>query len=381
MSVDLMEITARSKRWSADLSAISDFSFRASGQISEADLLGSPDWTLYCLDVPSRQAVFVELPPGSDLSQAAFVYTLQFTTARRAALMPFDEFIAASHRITPPAGLTFLFSTGRCGSTLASRILSQIPEVWSLSEPDYLTNLAVARLMLAPDELTDLIRAATSWTCRPPRGRNPETIVIKPRSEPVLIANACQRAFPGLRNVFMYRDHLGYVNSCFKFVQRIAGPEDFFAEEAWRPIWDFVMVGLPISTLDEWFAPDHGPIGWEEFMTLVWDLRIEGYLQALRQGMSFTAIHYDDLNTDRAAETQRLLRACGISTRHLDEAMSAFAEDSHKGSISANATPARALNAEETARAVRLLALLGRRAYMGERLPETRVDADRSPDL
>ena len=74
MNVDLMEITARSKRWSADLSAIKNFSLRPAGQISEADVLRSSDWTLYCLDIPSRQALFVELPPSSDLSEVAFVY-------------------------------------------------------------------------------------------------------------------------------------------------------------------------------------------------------------------------------------------------------------------------------------------------------------------
>jgi hypothetical protein len=145
-------------------------------------------------------------------------------------------------------------------------------------------------------------------------------------------------------------------------------------------LWDFVMVGLPISTLEEWFPPDHGPIGWPEFLTLVWDLRIDGYLRALRQGMTFTAIHYPDLNTERAAETQRLLQACGISSRHLDRPMPAFAEDSHKGSVGANTTPARSLNAEETARAVVLLTLMGRRAYVGERLPDSRGGADHSQD-
>jgi len=371
MSADLMKITARSKDMSASLSAISDFSLRPSGQISQSDLLGSPDWTLYCMDIPSKQALFVELPPGTDLSEAAFAYSHQFTAARRAALMPFDQFIETSDTITPPARLAFLFSTGRCGSTLASRIFARVPEVWSLSEPDYLTNLAVARLTLAADEITELIRAATLWTCRPPEGRTPETIVIKPRSEPVLIANVCQRAFPDSRNVFMYRDHLGYTNSCFKFAQRVMGPEDFFAEDAWRALWDFVMVGLPISYLEEWFAPDHGPIDWAEFLTLMWGLRIDGYLRALRQGMTFTAIHYHDLNTDRVEETGRLLQACGISTQHLDQAMTAFAEDSQKGSVGASVTPARPLNAEETARAVALLALMGKRDYLAGRLPDS----------
>ena len=115
MSVDLLEIAAPSKIDAAALNAISDFTLRPLGQIPEADLLASPDWTLYCLDIPSKQALFVELPPGTDLSEAAFVYSRQFTDARRAALMPFDRLIAASHAIPAPSELAFLFSTGRCG--------------------------------------------------------------------------------------------------------------------------------------------------------------------------------------------------------------------------------------------------------------------------
>jgi hypothetical protein len=87
-------------------------------------------------------------------------------------------------------------------------------------------------------------------------------------------------------------------------------------------------------------------------------------------------VHYDDLNRDRATETQRLLEACGVSSRHVERAMAAFAKDSHTGSVGANATPARSLNAQETARAVKLLALMGKRAYVGERLPESRVGTD-----
>ena len=130
------------------------------------------------------------------------------------------------------------------------------------------------------------------------------------------------------------------------------------------------MVGTPISQLDDWFAPDHGPIGWEEFQTLLWNLRIDGYLRALRQGMKFTAIHYEDLTRDRAEQTARLLSGCGLPIRHLYTAMAGFSEDSHNGSAFPNAVPARPLNAEEAARATSLLARLGKRDYVETRLPE-----------
>lgn len=133
MNIALFEITARTKDHATALSGIGDFGLTPAGQISEAVVLASPDWTLYCLDVNSRRAVFVELPIGTDLSRVPFVYAQQYTEACRAALMPFDRLIAMSDAIAPPTGLAFLFSTGRCGSTLASRILAQLPEVWNLS--------------------------------------------------------------------------------------------------------------------------------------------------------------------------------------------------------------------------------------------------------
>jgi hypothetical protein len=234
-----------------------------------------------------------------------------------------------------------------------------------------MANIAMARNSLGQDQTAELVHAATLWTCRPPNGRKPGIIVIKMRSEAILAAEACHRAFPGAYNVFMYRDLLGFSNSAFKFGQRVLGQDRFFGgSEGWRPVWDFLMVGAPISQLEEWFGPDHGPIGWEEFHTLMWDLRIDGYLRALRRGMDFTAIHYEDLNRDRAEQTQRLLSGSGVSTRHLDRAMAGFIEDSHKSSIGANTVPARPMSTEESKRAMSLLALLGKRDYVEERLPE-----------
>ena len=156
------------------------------------------------------------------------MWSQQFAEARRAVLMPFERLISTSGAIAPPASLAFLFSTGRCGSTLASRIFAQLPEVWSLSEPEYMANIAMARNSLGQDQTAELVRAATLWTCRPPNGRKPGIIVIKMRSEAILAAEACHRAFPGAYNVFMYRDLLGFSNSAFKFGQRVLGQDRFF---------------------------------------------------------------------------------------------------------------------------------------------------------
>lgn len=369
MIVEVFHIIGRNRANPFFLSEVADFTLAPAGRISAHDLVASPDWVIYALDVPQRQVLLVELPEGTDLAQAVFVYSDTYEKAGRAALISFDQLLGLSARLTVPR-IAFLFSTGRCGSNLASRIFAQLPEVWSLAEPDFFGNVAVWRHMLADDDAAAVVRAATLWTCRLPKGRRAETIVIKPRSEAMMIAETVNRAFPESLAVFMYRDVLGFVESVNKLAQRALGDVFFTNAEPWRLVWSFVMAGQPLSLLEDYFASDHGPIRMEEFHVLVWDQRIDGYLRALRRGMAFTAVHYVDLNSNREAETARLLAGCGVPLLHLHRAMEGFLEDSHRGSSTSNATPARSMTLDEGARAAALLARMGKRDYVDARLPQ-----------
>jgi hypothetical protein len=370
MTADLFHLGTRRKPVPFLPTGMEDFDLAPAGRTSVETLAASPDWTLYTVDLARGQAMLVEMPAGTNLADAPFYYLDQYDRGLRAAVIGLDSLIAASGAIRPPASLSFLFSTGRCGSTLASRILAQVPGVWSLSEPDSLTAIALAHRHFPRADMVALVRATTLWTCRPPFPT--ETVIIKPRSEATLIAELCQAAFPQSHNLFMYRDLPGWIESISRFEQRIEGPEIVLSEtEYWRDMWDFLMVGTPVSFLESCFSPDHGPILGSEFHTLLWDLRIEGYLRALRRGMKFTAIHYADLNGNRTVETARLLAGCGISPRFLDLAMQGFIGDSHKGSGSSNATATLPLPEARKARAAALLARLGKRDYVRDRLPDS----------
>ena len=144
----------------------------------------------------------VELPEGTDLSQASFVYSQQYAEARRAALMPFDTFIAAASDIVPPLDYFPVFHRS-LRLDLGKPNLAQLPEVWSLSEPDYLTNIAVARMELGPGESAGTCPRGDALDLPPANGRSLETVVIKPRSEAVLAAEACHRAFPRIPQCFL----------------------------------------------------------------------------------------------------------------------------------------------------------------------------------
>ena len=124
--------------------------------------------------------------------------------------------------------------------------------------------------------------------------------MIKLCSGAVLQAALYHGAFPQAAKLFLYRDLLGFANFSFKSGQRGMGrlaPSG--PEETWRPLWRVLVVDAPETILTGAFAPDHGPIGWEEFITLMWDLRIGAYHAAFRQVVPLRAIHYEDLNRNR----------------------------------------------------------------------------------
>ena len=112
-----------------------DFALDLGQTLSSQTLVDQPDWSLYSLDLERNLAWFVELPPGSDLSSSAFAFRDQRRLARRVLQVSLDDLIEVSTQIPPPAKVIFVFSIGRCGSTLVSHVLNTSPRVWGLSEP------------------------------------------------------------------------------------------------------------------------------------------------------------------------------------------------------------------------------------------------------
>ena len=372
MTAYLHEITARSKDSGPEISRLADFTLGPSQVVSSDIILASPDWSLYCLDFAQGKALFLEMPAGTNLAERAFVYGAQFDLAKRAITVPLNSLENLAKQIPLPSNLAFLFSTGRCGSTLASRILAQLPNVWSLSEPDCYTNLAFERFTLSRDLAKALIAATTRLICRPPLGLKVETIVIKPRSEAIMQAELFVHALPEARNIFMYRDAEGFVNSLYQFEQRALGAEILFSSvESWRVAWHFISVNAPLTLLDDYFGKERGEIPTPEINTMAWLIRIEGYLAALDHGVPFQALHYNDLNTNRRVETERLLKGCGLSSANLHLAMRGFEKDSHSGASTDNSHKAVPLGAEQRGSIHAMLRRLGKSDYLTTRLPDT----------
>jgi hypothetical protein len=204
----LHDITARSKLAPVAFASPEDFTLST---VSTIDTIRPQDnAVIYCFDPGSERALFTLCDDLRALLQAPFLYEAQFAAARQIVTVPFErlEECACARGATP----VFVFSIGRCGSTLLTALLGAIGAN-SVSEPDVLTQLAElpapTRARLSPAALPCLIRACVGSL----RTHCGDGVVIKLRSQCIHIAAAILHACPDAKFVFMLRDRHAWAQS------------------------------------------------------------------------------------------------------------------------------------------------------------------------
>ena len=164
----------------------------------------------YCLDFLRRRSLYVGGVDREGAQTAPFYYLYLRRQARRVVSVPWE---AGALAPGAPRAPVFLFSPGRCGSTLLSRILSAAG-LANVSEPDFYTQAttAVAASGLNPFRATIAHAAANMGAdlaaaldaARPP--------VVKLRAEscraPQLLVQAAER-----RTLFMTRGFESWARS------------------------------------------------------------------------------------------------------------------------------------------------------------------------
>jgi hypothetical protein len=286
--------------------------------------------TLFGLDDPNRRAIFVETPPDVDLSQHPFYYMAQYEHAQRLIAVPYDELLQLADQRGPIDRPIFIYSIGRCGSTLMSNVFSQVDGTLSLSEPDVYSNLTWLRESdrTRDAELTALTRACTRLLCKPsPQNTQPNMYVIKHRSWAIRIADLQYAATPDAQNLFLYRNAETWLASLSRMVQgasSTSGPDRTM--ELFRPVMMHFHPEIMafVQTLDG-RAPTNS-----EIMTVMWAGLIEQY-ERCQQIMPFLAVRYEDLNMHREQVIRAAFEYCGVSTSELSAALTAFASDSQAG--------------------------------------------------
>lgn len=367
MTASRYTITERLKNRVIEVARLADFGLGDNTEMAPQNLFSQAGWSLYTIEIEAGVAVFVRLPAQIDLSAAPFTYAAQYEHAVELATVPLETFVAMGADLPDPNSTSILFSTGRCGSTLASRILAKVPGVYSLSEPDCLTALVFARHHLADE----MMRALLVATVRSLGALAPQAdhIVIKPRSEQSFQIAQVAAALPNAHLVFMYRDAVSYVNSMQRLIQRVSGNPDFLNDPEMAKVgWYIASGNAPEKDKAAFLAPGASDLTGLEVLTLAWTLRMKEVRDARATGIAITPLHYADLTGNRRDETTKLFTAFGIDLSHLERGLEGFEKDAHEGSATSNATPAADLSDAQRAEVLAILQRWGAPDYLEGRL-------------
>ena len=338
-----------------------DFVLGAGQPVSSRLAVEEPTWSLYTLDRDTESAWFVELPPDLDLSQAPFAYADQHKHARRALRVPLKALEGLSHAVPPPAHVIFIFSIGRCGSTLLSDVLNTVPGVWSLSEPDVYSRLVMEnytsseRAGYPPEQVVRLIRACTRLLFRPPPGVEASMFAVKFRSQANVQADLYHRANPGASFVFLYREALSWANSFYRMMRKYQIPAVLTGEErAWA--WNIVTAAEDLSKARPHVDLEAEEVPLEDALAPGWAYNMEEYTRHLRSGVPFLALRYDDLDNAREASLERLFAHSRLPVEAVGPALAAFERDSQANTMLSRDKKVEALSADQLAKLAGILA-------------------------
>jgi hypothetical protein len=340
MSAFEFEIRRRRRTGALQVVAASDFKLRRCGAVDARELLQRPNVSLYCVDEPAKQALFVETPPGLDLLQGSFLFLEQYRNARRVFGVSYETL----QQIGDERGewwndLSLIYSVGRCGSTLVSRMFGRLPECLSLSEPDVFTQLV--GLGLTDEEIVQRLRMCTRCVILP--GQSKSHLVIKYRSMGIEHAALMSRAFPAAKLLFLYRHVESFIVSAMRA----------FAYRG-SPLWGFsLMYRWPIlKSILRWyfaknyeeqvrFAPfarqftpsemvDLGPVG---TLTMTWLSAMQRCLALQGASVPLLALRYEDLLASPSDVSREIMKYCHVPEEKIPQTLDAMSEDAQRDSI------------------------------------------------
>ena len=266
-----------------------NFHLRETGQLPAGKILDNTHISLYGLDFENRWAVFVETPAEVDLSQAPFYFRTQFEKAKRVLTIPFETMVQLAKSVEIDDNrLIFIYSVGRCGSTLASQIFAQMPGVINISEPYVLSQLVIARntKKAKETELAALLEAAICLLCKTAART---AWVVKGQSFTIELGDWLHKLYPHTRNLFLYRHAETWLRSGLRAYGR--GVETTDEERRAGDKQRREILG-PLVPLIAQYDPNL-PLPHAGALSLMWLRAMELYVQYYKMGIEMLAIRYD----------------------------------------------------------------------------------------
>ena len=204
----LFEITGRKPDVKLGLASMRDFSVSLMGQVVPNYELDRT--VIYCYDLQGERVWYTIVSDVEAVLAAPFIYQAQRAYATHIITIPLEALERRDY--FPDPRPIFVFSVGRCGSTLLSNLLKASGRR-CVSEPDLLSQLAVLRpserLATSGAGIATLIRGCVASFVRH-CGRG---VLLKLRHHCNILWPHIAIAVPDARLVFMLRDRLSWARS------------------------------------------------------------------------------------------------------------------------------------------------------------------------
>ena len=328
MSVQILHIQAKNRTTANTVVKLEDFNYEEGEIIDLLTIVKKPNITLYCLDFQNQRAIFVETPLSIDLSQAPFYYLAQYEYAEKLIAVPFEKLPLLVNHAKLIDKLIVIYSVGRCGSTLLSKVFNKVNTVLSLSEPDVFSQIVGWR---NPDrsndeEITEIIKFCIYLLAKSTTQNKISYCAIKLRGIGIEVGDLIYRAIPNAESIFLYRNAENVIKSsiiAFKFIGELL--------PTIKENIDFYSRFIPLlkdykNNID---FTDSKAI---DFYLISWLSKMQSYLSLYKQGIIKFAIRYEDLVEQPEPIVSLLFQKLNLPTSEVINTLKVFENDSQSGS-------------------------------------------------
>ncbi len=302
-------------------------------------ILENKNVTLYMMD--EDNAYFCVSDPDVDVynvDKFPFCFLSQRDESKKLVILPLDSFIRLGEDLgDPKVPVTLVSMTARCGSTLISKMMQQVPGTRSMSEPWVLhqVNNHFRKRWINWDRARKLMQATMRLQCKLEPDSGIERVVLKlaPPAAPMFVE--FKKLFPNFKLIFNTRHPKPSILSLQKVTQTqensIFINLKIFLKEA---MYNFV--SLPYT--EDYCKIVESPV---KFFSKVWrieDVTTYAWASAFVCWRDYKEIYdhiclYENLTKDTDGECLKLFEAMAVDAKHIPLAKQALKGDSQRGTF------------------------------------------------
>jgi len=308
-----------------------DWDLEESGTTDALELLKDPGVSLYCFDPMKETAVFVRCPAEEDLTRAPFFFLAQYEHAQMVYTIPVDnlpELVEQLPRVDE-SKFILLFSIGRCGSTLMSKIFDAVPDVVSIPDPHF---VFLNYFGYPKEKICKFLELGTRLQCKQIGPRKGSFYAMKFPAPTTDFISLYAEIFPRSRRLFLYRNAEAFFTSAVVAFGMLSNPmfqnmPPQYSEHSIRIADNYKEKLNTASCVDA--------------LALQWQSMLLDVKDGIDKGDETLCYRYEELMADTPAVMKRILDFCGLPALSGEDMAAVLREDSQKGtSISKEAAAA-----------------------------------------